>query len=82
MRVVAADTATNGRAGRASALNTVGWYHALLGEYDRTLVYCEQAISLHEEFGPGIVEATAWDSLGCAPAFPASEPSSGDNGKA
>jgi tetratricopeptide (TPR) repeat protein len=29
-------------------------------------VHCEEALSLHRELGPGIVQATAWDSLGYA----------------
>ncbi len=53
--------------GQADALNSVGWYHALLGNYDRTIAYCEQALALQERLGgPSIIEATTWDSLGYA----------------
>ncbi|WP_117212388.1 helix-turn-helix domain-containing protein [Allorhizocola rhizosphaerae] len=54
------------RRGQADALNTVGWWHAMLGNYRETIAYCEQAIALHRELGPGIVEATTWDSLAYA----------------
>jgi tetratricopeptide (TPR) repeat protein len=50
--------------GQADALNTVGWYHACLGEYRQAITHCEQALDLHQRLGPGIVLATTSDSLG------------------
>jgi tetratricopeptide (TPR) repeat protein len=32
----------------ANAYNAVGWYHALLGEYDAALKYCRKALAVHE----------------------------------
>jgi tetratricopeptide (TPR) repeat protein len=56
----------NRRTGQADALNNVGWYHALLGNYDQTLVYCQQALDLHREIGDRHGEAATWDSVGYA----------------
>src|SRR5262249_8182408 len=35
--------ATSHRRGLANSLNTVGWYHALLGDHQQALAYCQQA---------------------------------------
>lgn len=52
------------RAGEASALNQVGWYHCQLGHHQRALHLCELALELHHELGDWTTEAVTWDSLG------------------
>jgi tetratricopeptide (TPR) repeat protein len=54
------------RAGRADALNAVGWCHAQLGRPAEALAFCGQALALHEEIGHRDGAAHAWDSLGYA----------------
>ncbi|GIH02580.1 SARP family transcriptional regulator [Rhizocola hellebori] len=50
--------------GKASALNTIGWFYAQLGELDRAVAYCEQALVLHTRTGEQRAEAYTWNSLG------------------
>jgi tetratricopeptide (TPR) repeat protein/transcriptional regulator with XRE-family HTH domain len=59
----AADDAGS-RSGVALALNGVGWYHALLGEHEPALTYCQQALALMQELRYPRGEAATWDSLG------------------
>jgi tetratricopeptide (TPR) repeat protein len=47
-------------------LNTVGWCYALLGDYEQTLVYCQQAISVLRHWPELSGQAHTWDSLGYA----------------
>ncbi|GAA1694833.1 hypothetical protein GCM10009830_48330 [Glycomyces endophyticus] len=60
------ETAGN-RTGVARGLNVVGWFHAMLGEYDEALVYCERALEACRDLDPrerGVLEPKVWDSLG------------------
>jgi DNA-binding SARP family transcriptional activator/tetratricopeptide (TPR) repeat protein len=52
--------------GEALALNNVGWYHALLGNYPEALRWCRQALELCIQVGYTIGEGHSWDSLGFA----------------
>jgi len=51
------------RAGKANALNAVGWYLTQNGRHDQAVPYCQQAIDLHRELGNRHGEAATWDSL-------------------
>ncbi|MER6958721.1 BTAD domain-containing putative transcriptional regulator [Streptomyces sp. NPDC000618] len=51
---------------RAVTLNTVGWCHALLGQNQRALVHCRQALILHQRLGDKALTAHTWDSIGHA----------------
>jgi DNA-binding SARP family transcriptional activator len=53
------------RAGQAIALNSVGWFHILLGDCHRGLAYCQQALTIWDELGDRSGYAT-WDSVGYA----------------
>jgi len=55
-----------GLAGQASALNAVGWCHALLGNYREARSFCQQAMPLIRQAGHRNGEAHTWDSLGYA----------------
>ena len=51
------------KAGEAAALNNVGWYHALLGDYQQARAFCRQALALYAETGHHNAEGnagTAW----------------------
>jgi DNA-binding SARP family transcriptional activator/tetratricopeptide (TPR) repeat protein len=50
--------------GQALMLNHVGYSHALLGNYQQALTYCEQALAAARELGERNWEAATWDSLG------------------
>jgi hypothetical protein len=52
--------AAGNRRGTAQALNAVGWYHGQLGEYDRTLACCRDALALLEQFGDRHGQAESW----------------------
>lgn len=52
------------RAGEASALNAIGWDHALLGEHEKAVAFCQEALATACELGDLPLEACAWDSLG------------------
>ncbi|WP_198940651.1 AfsR/SARP family transcriptional regulator [Micromonospora sp. CB01531] len=52
--------------GEGNALNEVGWYSALLGDYHRALDHCEQALVILEKLGNRRGQAATWDSLGYA----------------
>jgi DNA-binding SARP family transcriptional activator/tetratricopeptide (TPR) repeat protein len=55
------------RGGEAQLLNNVGWCHALLGDYQRTRVFCRKSIALSAELSDrSDEEAQGWDSLGYA----------------
>jgi DNA-binding SARP family transcriptional activator/tetratricopeptide (TPR) repeat protein len=54
------------RAGYAQALNTLGWYHARLGQHRDAIGFCEQALALHQELGDRQGVAHTLDSLGYA----------------
>ena len=49
---------------QANALNSIGWCHAQLGEYQQALASCEQALALHCTLSNTFGEATTLDSLG------------------
>jgi tetratricopeptide (TPR) repeat protein len=42
-------------------LNNIGWCHAQLGDYERTLEFCEQALPLLQEAGELRAQAYVWD---------------------
>jgi DNA-binding SARP family transcriptional activator/tetratricopeptide (TPR) repeat protein len=51
----------------AAALNGVGWCHILLGNPQRALVCCRQALDvLQKEVGDRWASASTWDSMGYA----------------
>jgi DNA-binding SARP family transcriptional activator len=50
----------------AHALNSVGWGHGLLGDYQQARAFCRQALTLSVEVGDRWTEGAAWDSLGYA----------------
>lgn len=54
------------RPGIATALNSLGWYHSLMGDHRQALVYCEDALTRAQELGHRPAEAATWDSLGHA----------------
>ncbi|GAA4954819.1 AfsR/SARP family transcriptional regulator [Actinoplanes utahensis] len=62
----AAFQAGDHRYGQANALNSIGWYHAELGAYHRTLEFCTRAADLAAELGDARAMASAADSLGWA----------------
>jgi tetratricopeptide (TPR) repeat protein len=45
-------------------LNGVGWYHALLGDYQRARAYCEQSLALIRSLVGCNFEYYVWDTLG------------------
>ena len=45
-------------------LNGVGWMHALLGDYEQALEFCEEALGMYRGRGDPLNEAATWDSLG------------------
>jgi tetratricopeptide (TPR) repeat protein/transcriptional regulator with XRE-family HTH domain len=48
----------------ANALNTTGWYSALLGDHQEALGYCQQALDLIRDLGDRLGQAATLDSLG------------------
>ena len=54
------------KASEADALNNVGWYHGLLGDYQQARAFCRQALTLSAEAGHRWLEGYVWDSLGYA----------------
>ena len=57
-------TAAGNRDGRASALHSVGFNVAKLGEHAEGIRLCQQALAIHRDSGDRFGEASAWDSLG------------------
>lgn len=57
---------TGNPVGQGRALNSVGWYHAVLGEYDQAFPYLEQALTLLCAAGDQFGQAAVWDSFGYA----------------
>jgi tetratricopeptide (TPR) repeat protein len=55
-----------GHPAQGYALNCIGWYLAHLGDPQRAVDYCEQALSLLAARRDLFYEAAAWDSLGYA----------------
>jgi tetratricopeptide (TPR) repeat protein len=56
-----------GHRGRlAAALNAVGWFQALLGDPQSTLISCGQALAIYTEIDDLHGQAHTWDSLGYA----------------
>lgn len=53
-------------AGRARALNAIGWYLVQEGDFAAAVAHCEQALVLHGRLGNRPGEAATWDSLGYA----------------
>jgi DNA-binding SARP family transcriptional activator/tetratricopeptide (TPR) repeat protein len=51
-------------AAQANALNTIGWYSALLGDHEDALAYCLQALDLLCGLGDRFGQAATLDSLG------------------
>jgi tetratricopeptide (TPR) repeat protein len=56
--------ANGNRAGEGSALNTMAWYLAQLGDYPRALSHCERALVAVQEAAHLHGESAAWDTLG------------------
>jgi DNA-binding SARP family transcriptional activator len=52
------------RAGLASALNTVGWFEAWLGNTEQGLAYCQRGLALAQQLDNQVVAGATWDSLG------------------
>jgi tetratricopeptide (TPR) repeat protein len=50
----------------ADALNDVGYFHGLLGDYQQARAFCRQALTLSAEVGHFRLEGGSWDSLGYA----------------
>ncbi|MCQ4212941.1 ATP-binding protein [Streptomyces longispororuber] len=50
----------------AREMNAVGWYLALLGQYEETVALCKEAIPLLQRDGNLRIEAAAWDTMGYA----------------
>jgi tetratricopeptide (TPR) repeat protein len=48
--------------GQAHALNLVGWYHALLGDYQQALTSCQQSLTLHQELNNHTGQAAGTDN--------------------
>jgi tetratricopeptide (TPR) repeat protein len=46
------------------SLNDVGWSHAVLGDHQRAISYCERALAGSQERGERNWEGAAWHSLG------------------
>ncbi|WP_159026248.1 tetratricopeptide repeat protein, partial [Streptomyces stelliscabiei] len=55
-----------GRSATASALNSVGWCHILLGQYEQALAPCREALALQRELGDDTNAAHSCDSIGHA----------------
>lgn len=53
-------------AAEAHALNAMGWDHIQLGEPERAVAYCHEAIGLYRRRGSRHGEAATWDTLGLA----------------
>ena len=53
------------RTGQATALNMVGWCELRLGNPERAVTCCKQAIEIQEETADPEAAST-WDTLGCA----------------
>jgi DNA-binding SARP family transcriptional activator len=71
MRSMELFTAAGHPAGQALALNDIGYCHALLGDYQRSIAYCERALAIFRDAetrdaGSRDWEAATWDSLGYA----------------
>jgi tetratricopeptide (TPR) repeat protein/transcriptional regulator with XRE-family HTH domain len=48
----------------ANALNTIGWYSALLGDHADALDYCQQALAILRRIGDRFGQGAVLDSLG------------------
>jgi DNA-binding SARP family transcriptional activator/tetratricopeptide (TPR) repeat protein len=49
---------------QANTCNSVGWCHALVGDYQSALAWCEESLRQFHELGQAHAAAHAWDSLG------------------
>jgi tetratricopeptide (TPR) repeat protein len=54
------------RSGQALALNSIGWDHSTLGEYNQAVASCQEALVLMRELGLREGEACTWDTMGSA----------------
>jgi tetratricopeptide (TPR) repeat protein len=52
--------------GLAAALNALGWVHALLGNDEQALTYCQESVALFQDLGDPWGEASTLDSIGYA----------------
>ena len=52
--------------GLATALNGLGWIHALLGNAEEALTYSQQSVALFQDLGDRSGEAAALDTIGYA----------------
>ena len=50
----------------AEALNALGWYHGLAGDYRSALRYCNRALAQQQTLDDRVGAAHTWDSLGYA----------------
>lgn len=65
-RALALHRIGNHRPGQAAALNSIGWYHALLGDHGEAITMCLRALSMFQDLGDRDGQAATWDSLGYA----------------
>ena len=54
------------KAGQAAALSNIGWFRALLGDYEQARDICREALALFQELGDHRRQAAIWDNLGYA----------------
>ena len=57
-------TAAGDLPGRAMALNSVGWFHTVLGDHQQALGYRGQSLDMFRDLGHAEGVANALDSLG------------------
>ena len=58
--------AAGNKPGQARAVNAIGWFQAMLGDYEQAVAFCEQTLDLQHELSDGFGRAETWDSLGYA----------------
>src|SRR6185312_1427828 len=59
-------TAAGDLPGQARALNSVGWFAALLDDQTTALACCQQAHALFQQLGDQVGQAATLDSIGYA----------------
>jgi len=64
MRALELSRAAGDRTLEVMSLNDVGYSHAMLGNYQEAIVYCERALAGSREAGERNWESATWDSLG------------------
>ena len=64
VRALELSRATGARTLEIMSLNDVGYSHALLGNYQQAIIYCERALAGSRRAGERSWESATWDSLG------------------